>query len=148
MSRFNFRLASLLKLRVHAREARQTELAKALRRLKLVEQARGEVQNELAELDRQMRNSKRASTIDVDRLLDGHRYQLALASRVAELTRAMGEAQQEVERCRLKLVEADRDVKALEKLHEQQLDDHRRSVDLQELKQLDETANLRAVRKV
>ena len=147
MARFNFRLASLLKLRVHAREARQTELAAALRRLTLIEQARREVQDELGQLETQMRASKRGSTIDVDRLLDGHRYQLALAARVAELSKAMGEAQVEVQRCRLKLVEADRDVKVLEKLHEQQLDEHRRSLEQHEMKQLDETAVQRAVRK-
>jgi flagellar FliJ protein len=147
MSRFHFRLNSLLKLRVHTREARQGELAAGLRRLRLVEHTRGEVQDELGELETHMRTSKRGSTIDVDRLLDGHRYQLALASRVAELTKAIGEAQQEVERCRLKLVEADRDVKVLEKLHEQQLDEHRRSLAHHETKQLDETALVQALRK-
>lgn len=147
MSRFNFRLASLLKLRVHAREAKQTELAAALRRLKLIEQTRGEVHDELRQLEIHMRTSKAGSTLDVDRLLDGHRYQLALTARVAELTRAIGDAQKEVDRCRLKLVEADRDVKVLEKLHEQQLSDHRRSLEMREMNQLDETAVQRAVRK-
>jgi flagellar FliJ protein len=147
MSRFTFRLASLLKLREHTREGKQTELAAALRRLQLIETTRGEVQQELGELETHMRTTKRNSTIDVDRLLDGHRYQLALAGRVAELTKAIGEAQQEVERCRLKLVEADRDVKALEKMHDQQLDDHRRSIEQHQQKQLDETAVQQAVRK-
>ncbi len=147
MARFSFRLASLLKIRVHAREAQQTELATALRRLKLAEQARSEVQLELGDLEQQMRTSKRGTSIDIDRLLEGHRYQLALSARVAELTRVIGEAQQEVERCRLKLIDADRDVKVLEKLHEQQLDEHRRNLEQHELKQLDETAVQRAVRK-
>lgn len=144
MSRFNFRLTSLLKLRVHTREARQTDLAAALRRLKLAESARSEVQDEQGRLETHMRTSKRGQTIDVDRMLDGHRYQIALATRVAELSRAIGEAQQEVERCRQKLVEADRDVKVLEKLHDQQLDEHRRNLEQHEMKQLDETAVQRA----
>ena len=85
MTRFNFRLASLLKLRLHAREVRQMELASALRRLSLTEQSRKEVREEISLLETHMRASKQGSTIEVDRLLDGHRYHLALAARCSIL---------------------------------------------------------------
>ncbi len=147
MPRFKFRLASLLRLREQSREQAQLVLAEALGRVDAIARWRTDVDSELHELEQHMRTSAKKSSVDVDRLLDGHRHQLSLEARMAELDRAMGEACDEVERCRLKLVEADRDVKVLEKLHEKQLAEHQRHVVHEEQKQNDETAVMRAARR-
>ncbi len=54
----------------------------------------------------------------------------------------------EIERRRQALVEADREVRVLEKLRERQAEQHRREEDLQEAKRLDEVAAQQAFRQV
>lgn len=93
-----------------------------------------------------MRGAVNKNELDIDRVMDGHRHQLSLQARLAELDKAMTEARQQVEECRTKLVAADRQVKVLEKLHERQLAAHQRRMAQAEAKQLDEIANVRAAR--
>lgn len=147
MPRFKFRLNSLLRLREQSREQAQLVLAEALRRVDDIERRQADIQHDLNDLEQHMRSSAKKTSVDVDRLLDGHRHQLSLEARMAELDRAMGEACDEVERCRLKLVDADRDVKVLEKLHEKQLAEHQRQIAYEEQKHNDETAVMRAARR-
>jgi flagellar export protein FliJ len=52
----------------------------------------------------------------------------------------------EIERRREVLVEADRDVRVLEKLREKQTERHRYEENRREIRQLDEVAQLRATR--
>lgn len=142
MAGFEFRLQSVLRLREHQREQRQMELANAYKRLREIQTSQSSVHREIQELVLHMRSHNNKENVDVDRLLDGHRYQLALKARLAEIAQAMGEASDEVERCRRNLIEADRQVKVLEKLHEKQLDEHRQRLAREETKQLDEAALL------
>ena len=54
----------------------------------------------------------------------------------------------EIERRRQALVEADREVRVLEKLRQRQAEQHRRDEDLREVKRLDEVASQQAFRQV
>ena len=54
----------------------------------------------------------------------------------------------EIERRRQALVEADREVRVLEKLRERQLEQHRREEELRETKRLDEVVTQQAFRKL
>lgn len=146
MRAFKFRLQSLQRIREHARDAAKRELAGALQRQAECIERQTDLQYQLQGLEGHMRSAVKQTQLDVDRVMDGHRHQISLQMRLAELDEVISQAGQEVERCRLKLIDADREVKVLEKLHERQLADHNRQLVAAEAKQLDEAASLRAVR--
>lgn len=140
MPQFKFRFESLLRLRRHARQQQQSGLSAAIGRLGQVQQLMKRAEDESAQLEQTMRTAAQQDRLDVDRLLDGHRYHARLRAQMQQVAQAMDEAAREVERCRQRLVEADRQVKVLEKLHDRQLERHRQEQARQEIKRLDEAA--------
>ena len=144
MAKFKFRLATLLRLREAARDQRRAQLAQAYRADEIVEQERTRVAGELRELARQSRRAAAPGRLDVDRLLETRRYELVLQSQDQQLAQQHQAVQTEVERRRQALVDANRQVRVLEALHQKQLDHHRREENRQEIRQLDEMAGRRA----
>ena len=120
MKKFKFRLETLLKLRKQLRDERQSSFGEAQHAQSIVEERIGEIQGEIE----QMRSgaSKYASpgSVNVDRIVEYQRYELVLASQVASLEQQKATVAEEVDRRRLALMEANRDVKSLEKLRERQ----------------------------
>jgi flagellar FliJ protein len=78
--------------------------------------------------------------LDVNRLLEAQRYELVLKARETELSRQTAAVAVEIERRRLVLVEADRDLRVLESLEQRQRREHQRHEQRAETKQLDEAA--------
>jgi len=139
---FKFRLQPLLRLRIAERDQRRAELAKAIR---AEEMLRGELRklgDERAEAVQRGRKLKSPGSANVDALLQTHRYERVLAAQSRQLETQITQVQAEAERRRLVLVEADRQVRVLEKLRERQAAAHRREADRLETKQLDEVAVL------
>jgi len=144
MAKFKFRLATLLRLREAARDERRALLALAYRADEIIEQQRTRVADERRELERQSRRASAPGRLDVDRLLESRRYELVLQSQDQQLAQQHQAVQTEVERRRQALVDANRQVRVLEALHQKQLDHHRQEENRQEIKQLDEMAGRRA----
>ena len=99
-----------------------------------------ELDDEIAFIRQQSKIASQVGPINVDRLLDAGRYEMALR---AERQSAAGQREtvaQEVQRRRQALVDADREVKSLEKLRERQLERHRHEESRHESKQLDAIA--------
>lgn len=141
-----FRLATLLKLREATRDERRRDLAQALEALRMVEEQQAELRREREDARGLAQRWGQPGAIDVDTLLDGHRYQLQLELRGQILARQMRQIADEVERRRLALVEADRQVRALEKLRERQAERARLAAERGEVRRLDEVAGMRALR--
>jgi flagellar protein FliJ len=124
MSQFRFRLDTLLRLKKIARDERRTQLADAQR----AEVAIAERQNELGQRQEQLEDQRRAigrGPLDVARWIDADRYAQTLRAEQTDLAWQRENAAAEVERCRQHLVEADREVKTLEKLRDRQYETHR-----------------------
>jgi flagellar protein FliJ len=139
---FHFRLQTLLRLRIADRDQRRADLAKAFRAEEVL---RAEVQEMAAEqqsLAERSQALKLPGAADVDRLLATHRYELLLAAKRKQLATQIEQVQAEVERRRLAVVEADRQVRVLDKLKERQAAAHRRQSDRQEAKLYDEMATI------
>jgi flagellar protein FliJ len=137
---FHFRLETLLRLRLADRDLRRADLAKALRAEATLEsQAAGlrQEQHATADLSRQLASPGAG---DVDRLLASHRYELVLKTRAQQLAGHIRQVQAEVERRRLALVEADREVRVLEKLRDKQQAAHQDRQAKREQRELDEQA--------
>ena len=137
---FHYRLKTLLRLRIAERDQRRAELAKALRAeevLRAQEQRLAEEQNVVAERAMALKSPGAA---DVDALMQTHRYAIVLGAQRKQVASQLQQVQAETERRRQAVVEADQQVRVLEKLRERQLAAHRRTEERREIKQFDEMA--------
>jgi flagellar export protein FliJ len=142
MKPFQFRLATLLKLREQARDERRSQLAEACRAAQTLADHRATVQAEADGLRAEYAGITQIAPINVDRLLDNHRYQRILAAQLANIDLQDRKLADEIERRRLALVAADRDVRILENLRETQRDRHRQAAESLENKRFDEIASM------
>lgn len=140
MSSFRFRLDTLLRLRLADRDARRADLAKAQRAedaLRAQAASLSREQQETADLSRRLASPGAAN---VDQLIAAHRYDLVLKARSQQLAGQIEQVRAEVERRRAVLVEADRQVRVLEKLREKQRAAHAAREQRLDQKTLDEQA--------
>lgn len=147
MSAFRFRLETLLRLRVAERDQRRADLAKAIRAEEMLQNEDRAVAQRQADAVEHGRRLKSPGAADVDALLSAHRYELVLAAKRRQLGTQIAQVQEETERRRQVLVEADRQVRVLEKLRERQAAAHGQRASRQEARQFDETAILGYLRR-
>ncbi|HEX7450504.1 MAG TPA: flagellar export protein FliJ [Pirellulales bacterium] len=141
MARFQFRLATLLKLREALRDERRAQLAEALR-------LSDELQLRRDEIDELLRGAQRSQVVapgavNVDRLLDATRYDVVLRVEKAQLEGQQATVAAEIEKRRQALVAADREVRSLELLRETQRERHNAEEESKARKELDEIASRR-----
>jgi flagellar FliJ protein len=141
MKRFQFRLATLLRLREATRDERRAQLAEAFAAERTLNDQKQQILDESALLRKQYERAANPGTLDVDRLLDAHRYQLILKAEMTLLEQQAAKLGEEIEKRRQALVAADREVRVLEKLRETWKERHQHEAALVEAKQIDEVAN-------
>lgn len=140
MNPYRFRLATLLKLRAQDRDQRRTEHAQALEAERILLQQKAELTREREAIQEATRLAKQPGQADVDALQEMQRYSLLLQAKLSGLEKQLAQVAAEVERRRQAVVEADRQVKTLEKLREKQIAAYDRAADAIERKELDELA--------
>jgi flagellar protein FliJ len=140
MPAFQFRLETLLRLRMAERDERRADLAKALRAEAMLQGELRQIESEQADARVKVREQSAPGAADVDGLLRTNRYQLVLKARRGQLEGQLAQVRAELERRRQALLEADRGVRVLEKLRERQLAAHREREERLEIKVLDEVA--------
>ena len=140
MPPYRFRLATLLRLREGDRDQRRAQLAEAYQAEDKLRQQIVEIDRQLADLRHDYSAQAAPGTVLVDRLVSTQRYELVLMSQKQTQQKQAQLLAAEVERRRLLLVEADREVRVLEKLRERQQERHRADEARQETKLLDEVA--------
>jgi len=138
--KFQFRLATLLRLREAARDERRAQLAQAYRAEQILREEQGRIDRELADLQAQSRAAAGPGQLDVDCLLESRRYALVLQGRRQQVVRQEELVREEIDRRRQALIEANRQVRVLEELRRRQLQRHRDEENRREIKQLDELA--------
>jgi flagellar FliJ protein len=142
MPRFRFRLETVLKLRRAQRDERRQRLAEAHEAQRVLREHQQELAAEIEQVRSRLLAGSQPGAVNVDALLDVHRYELMLRARRGQLEQQQARVAAEAQRRRQALVEADREVRMLEKLEEKQALAHRRREERLELKQLDEAAQL------
>ena len=140
MSKFKFRLATLLRLRETARDERRAQLAEAYRVDDALRAPAGGPRRRTAIAAHQPPRVGQPGEVDVDRLVEAQRYELALLVQRQEILVQRETVQAEMKRRRQALAEANREVRVLENLREKQVEEHRREEDRGERKRLDEAA--------
>jgi flagellar FliJ protein len=143
MAKYKFRLATLQKVREARRDRERAALAEAFRAEQVVADRQAELAAEAAELLALQRSAVSGRVLDVNQLLEAQRYELVLRARGIELARQEAILATETERRRQLLIEADRDVRVLERLDDRHHLEHQRQERRSEIKQLDEIANRR-----
>jgi len=137
--KFKFRLDPLLKLRKHREKERQKEHAAAAAEAHKQKQLNGDIDRaRVNTLDYQ--RSRLAGQLSVPEALICSRYIMKLKRQRLAGNELLHALQKETEKKRTKLVEAARDRKIFEKLKEKQQLRHRREIEKQEQKELDEVA--------
>src|SRR5688572_18931633 len=140
MPAFTFRLAPVLRLREATRDERRGQLAEALRLEPSLKERLAEVEGQLAGALRAAQEAALPGTVNVDRLIDAERFELALRGEHQQARRQLQALAEEIERRRLALAAADREVRVLEKLRERQLELHEAEERKVEQRVLDEVA--------
>jgi flagellar FliJ protein len=139
-----FRLQSVLKLRNAARDERRKSLADALRAESIVSEQMERLAGEIEEMREASRAAAAPGVIAVERLLSFNRHELLLFANLRELAEKKRKILLEVDVRRRALIEADRDVKAIEKLRERQDREQQLKEDQREQAELDQTALMRS----
>jgi flagellar FliJ protein len=140
MPRFRFRLHALRRLREIHRDEQRLRLATAYEAERILAEQRAVNAHEAAALSQAQRHLMQQGALDVNQLLTSQRYQLALEAQSRTLAEQAVRLAAEVERRRHSVVEADRDVRVLDKLEERQRRQHRENAERAEMKTLDEVA--------
>src|SRR6478609_1607747 len=126
MAKYKFRLNTLQKVREAHRDQQRASLAEAFR----AEQVLADNRAQLAAEENEMRELRRSATdgryLDVNRVVEAQRYELLLKAQSQELAKQAILLGAETERRRQLLVEADRDVRALELLDDRHRAAHQR----------------------
>ncbi len=140
MSKFKFRLATLLRLRESARDQRRSQLAEAYQAEEAILEQRRQVSDAIDDLMRECREVAGPGELDLDRLLVARRYEVTLRAEHRDLTEKHEAVRVEVDRRRQALVEANRSVRVLELLRDRQMEQHREEERIRQIKELDEIA--------
>jgi flagellar FliJ protein len=143
MPRFRFRLQTLRRLREIHRDEQRSRLATAFEAERILTEQRQQVAAEIAGLGDARRRLMQQSALDVNQLLASQRYQLMLEAQSRTLAEQAEKLAAEVDRRRQALVEADREVRVLDKLEERQRRQHREAAGRAEARKLDEVATTR-----
>ena len=120
MASFQFRLATLLKLRENERRQRQIELGQAMEAERIMLQRAESIAAEIATAKGNARVASSPGEVSVDTLLELQRYTLQMRAQARLIAEQITQVRTEVERRRQVLVEADRQVRTLEKLRDKQ----------------------------
>ena len=147
MAKFTFRLAALLRLRETRRDECRAALAEAYRIDEALARQFDGLSRELDALRNFCRRKASPGAVDIDRLVEAQRYELVIRARQQDIAQQRETLAAEIERRRQVLVEADREVRVLEKLRERQAEQYRRDEELREAKRLDEVATQQVCRR-
>jgi flagellar FliJ protein len=148
MAGFQFRLATLLRLRANVRDERRAQLAEAQRAEQLVVERIAAIDAELIALRAQSLNTAQATgALNVDGLSEIARYEMILKVERQSADQQRQTVAAEVQKRRDLLIIADRDVRILEKLRDVQLDRYQEQEARREMQRLDELAVLRYERR-
>lgn len=151
MSNFRFRLQTVLRLRIAARDERRAELGRAQRAAEVLREQQEKIaadiiQNQVEIRDFMAKQAASTGGVNVDHLLNANRHALVLKAQTAQLAQQQKQIAAEIAKRQAALVEADRDVRVLEKLQEKGMQEHELRELAKEQRELDEIGILRAFR--
>jgi flagellar protein FliJ len=145
MSKFKFRLATLLKLREATRDERQAELTEAYRADDILVERLQQILGELDAAFAECRKAAGPGAVNIDLLIESQQYEVTLRAYEKQTLLQRERVGAEIERRREALLAANREVRVLEKLRDHKLERFREEENRRDIKRLDEIAQRQAV---
>lgn len=142
VKRYQFRLERIQSLRERVREERRLLHAEALAFQRTIEQQIQRVQDVVATQKEALRFILSQPAVAVDRAIQGRTFEGVMTRYDQHLQGQLGQVRQAVEVRRQRLVEAERDVRILEKLDEKQRERYDHTLELAERLLMDELAQM------
>lgn len=136
---FRFRYQSLLEHRRHVEQQRQRQLAQRRQRKSELEGMLEEAQNTLRQNKHELAESLRGR-VDMSQLGVFARYSVHMSGRGMHVVRHIAEAEKKADQARAELLEATRQVKALELLRDREYEQWKKQQQKKEDQRLDEVA--------
>jgi flagellar export protein FliJ len=133
-------MATLLRLREVTRDERRSLLAESHRADEELVGQLARLGVEQQRLRAECREAAAPGAVDVDRLVEAHRYVAGLQACESDLREQRQSLAVEIDRRRQSLVKADQDVQVLEKLQDRRRSSQRLEDERRQAKQLDEAA--------
>lgn len=140
MARFQFRLKTLLGMRLAERDERRALLAESYAAERQLQKRRAAVEGELAAQHARCRSGTGPGRLDVEILMTAHRYEQVLRRELQALAEEENLLSAEIDVRRQAVVAADREVRVLEKLRDRQHEHYKQQQAAAEGKQMDEVA--------
>lgn len=141
-----FRLETLLSIRENVLKEKQAELAEAYEAERYLNEQRQETRNAIAATKDDTRAMMQQGSVKVDYLLAMRRYEAYLVAVLEDWEKKAVELAEEIRRRRQAVIEANKEVKILEKLKEKQHDREMLRLRNLDTKTMDEIAEIRAGR--
>jgi flagellar export protein FliJ len=140
MKSYRFPFHTVRRIRAIHRDEQRLRLADAFRAQELLDQQQRRLRDELGELQNEQRAAMQLPEPDVNDLLAAQRYELVLRAQQQAVEKQSAMLAEEVERRRQSLVEAEREVRVIDKLDERLQAVHRANQQRADTKRLDEIA--------
>ena len=141
---FTFRLEPLITIRDNELKERQSELAKAYEERQIIEKDIQEIDRQLEEGIAAVRDSmQEGQTINVENLLGFRRQEMFLRAQQNDLFKKREVIDKEIERRRILVVAANKELKIVEKLKERRYEKYLEEENRAETKVMDEIAGNR-----
>ncbi|MDR0337627.1 MAG: flagellar export protein FliJ [Planctomycetaceae bacterium] len=135
---FRFRLEPLITIRDNILKEKQGELAKAYEARRIVEEKLQELKHELRENIALGRQRLQTGTINIEFLLGTRRHEAYLNAQIEVVQKHLLQIDEEIERRRHAVLEANKELKIVEKLKEKRYDKYQKEEKQKETKLLDE----------
>ena len=141
---FKFRLAPLITIRDNKLKERQRKLAEAYEARKILEEHLQEIERQLDEGIAAVRElSQPGQTVNVEHLIGFRRQEMFLRANQEDLTKKMKMIDEEIEKRRAAMIEANKELKIVEKLKEKRYEKYLEEENKAETKMMDEIAGNR-----
>jgi flagellar FliJ protein len=140
VAKFVFKLASVLKQRLHVERQRQRDLAERQAHLSSLQLQLKQLNERVSATNEDVRNNHLTGKLDMGFLAAHRRFVAAMQRGALEIVQRMAVAQKQVDEALAALAEAAKQRKAIEKLRERQFERWRAEQDRKEVAELDEVA--------
>lgn len=140
MAKFRFRLETYLRLKIAARDQCRAELAEVLRAEEQLKQQQVEIEEEIEDQHVYVRQTTQSGSVNLDLVTAAQRQVMFLKAAGQEKQMLMKQLMPHIQQRRQALIDADHEVRTLEKLKEQKQEQHLQREAALEAKQMDEIA--------
>jgi flagellar FliJ protein len=140
---FRFRLEPLITIRDNILKEKQGELAKAYEAQRIVEEKKQELKQELDENIATGRQRLQTGTIDIEFLLGLRRHEAYLNAQIEVVQEHLRQINEEIERRRNAVLEANKELKVIEKLKEKRYEKYQTEENRKEIIRIDEITRIK-----